>query len=142
MSFDIGNTLAGFQKLKQNIITTTGDLSRGGSDMMIEDAKDATPVKTGHLKSSIYAFESRRDGYIWTVKFAPHTIYARQRELGGVLVPKTQPYMRFFWEKLGRWVKFTRVEQQGAHYMLIGISVAKAAMGDYLAGGWGKGMKI
>ena len=59
-------------------------------------------VRTGHLRRSIQSgvidkIGSKIEGAIWS-----NLIYARIQELGGVVLPKKKPYMRFQID--GRWI--------------------------------------
>ncbi len=141
MSFNIESTLAGFESLKNNIIQTTQNLIGEGGDVMVQSVKNATPVMSGKLRESVYAYDSKSTGYSWEIKFAPHTIYARQRELGGQLFGKYTTHLTLRWFRDGRWHIRRTVYQTGSHYLERGVDASIAQISALLVDRWGAGMR-
>jgi hypothetical protein len=79
-------------------------------------------VVTGRLRAGVFSKASRgTPGEIFAtgVLGVSNIIYSWIHELGGTTRPhviqaKSAPYLAFYWEKIGRWVRFKKVNHPGS----------------------------
>lgn len=69
----------------QRVEQATMEATRSGGEALSAAAKQSAPVVTGRLRGSIHAGAVRGGGGTWVTTVAPHVVYARIIELGGVI---------------------------------------------------------
>lgn len=83
---DVSALDAALAQLKEQVEHATSQVVEQGGAALAGQAQDNAPVKTGALRRSIYAEPPESNGVAsWTTQVAPHVIYARIQELGGVV---------------------------------------------------------
>jgi phage gpG-like protein len=77
-------------------------------------------VVTGRLRSSLYSFASENPGtQDWVGLLGTNVNYAAIHELGGItrphpIVAKNRPYLVFWWDRIGKWMKIKSVHHPGS----------------------------
>lgn len=92
-------------------------LSKTGNVSGENPSKVGTPpaVRTGHLRRSVQIDRSQIGRF--RVRVGPGVIYARIHELGGVIVPKTKPWLVFKIPGVAGLIKTKRVRMPKRPYV-------------------------
>lgn len=85
-SWDVQGAVAALDALARSVNAATADASKQGAEAIRGRAAQNAPKVTGRLAGSILAGTPRSEGVgTWVTEIAPHVIYARIIELGGVI---------------------------------------------------------
>lgn len=99
--------LKGEEKMRRAIEQAIKNVTAYG----VAQAKKYSPVKTGHLRRSIYNTPVTPTGS----KYGSNVIYARIQEFGGTIKPKKAKRLRF--EIDGKVIFAKQVKIKGKHYL-------------------------
>lgn len=97
-----------------------------GAMIIMNAAKGFAPVRTGNLRRSIHTETVLRSPQKVTVSVGTDVIYAKQREYGGVIVPRSAKMLA--WQGPdGQWHFARRVYQKPTPFMRPAFDTRKAA---------------
>lgn len=106
---DTGPTQAAW--LRREMARTTNGLAATGVGLAVQNA----PIDTGALRASILVRKAATKEDL-TAQFGSYGVeYAWQREEGGTIYARNEPYLVF--EVNGHWVRTKSVFQKGSHFM-------------------------
>ena len=122
-SIDVAGTIAGLQLMKDNVREALQQSSSDALKTYRDTAKTLAPVgepgnstnPPGQLRDSIRAQVYGGSDGVFRFRVGPRTIYARQRELGGVILPVRA--FRLIFHIYGVRVRTERVFQYGSFFM-------------------------
>ncbi len=139
IEWDTTEATAGLDSLKRRVQEATKTAAEKGGLAMVHATMETAPILTGRLKQSIYAYNLRRSGgQGWAISVAPHTVYARQRELGGPITVKRAKvlYNKETGQSFGR-----SVFQAGSHYFSRGLDQSQDAIYQAARQAWADAME-
>ncbi|MBA4541976.1 HK97 gp10 family phage protein [Thermoactinomyces daqus] len=99
---------AGADKLNRAVMQSVKNVLAYG----VAQAKKNAPVKTGHLRRSIFNLSPVRPT---GTRYGSAVVYARIQELGGTIKPKNKKYLRFVVDD--KVVYARKVNIKGKHYL-------------------------
>ena len=132
MAIEVDATIIGIEQLKAHMDLGLAILSNKIAVTVQRNARKETPVGTignstnppGDLAASIIVDGPHYLGPHTTfAEVGPTTIYGRQRELGGDIVPINAPYLVF--SIFDEWIKTVHVFQKDDPYLYRGLLVSK-----------------
>lgn len=90
-------------------------VERFGREFAPRGVPGNSTAPSGELGASFVTSGPSGGEGVWTALVGPTTVYARQRELGGPILPKVAAHLSFV--IFGRRIYATRVFQVGSHYL-------------------------
>lgn len=129
--------MGGVDALLQRVESATNSALSKGGQVMVATTQQTAPVLTGTLRRSIYAYDKVQTGSTFTIKVAPHTVYARQRELGGPIKSKGPWLLR----NKDTGITYGRfVMQTGSHYFSRGVEAAAPQIQGAIEQAWAQAL--
>ena len=92
----------------------TAQLAEETVEVMRSQAPDGKPSReVGHVKIRDSIIKAKWGNGWMVYPTARHSAYPNYGVAPHVITPLTAPYLYFYWEKLGRWVKLSQVNHPG-----------------------------
>jgi len=145
--WNIRMTLAALDSMMEAVKAATIVASRKGAAAFVAQAQQNVTdtfggrgnVSTGALRASIFADPPEQTGPAeWVTQFAPHTVYGRIQELGGVIVPVRAKSLHFFWQGL-EWFR-SMVTLPPRPYLQPALTQARPRVEQIVYEEWGNAM--
>ena len=145
MPIDAKATIAAMEKMKAAMDVEVRFISKNIAATIQKNARATTPIgregnstnPPGELAASIIIdgphFLNRHTTF---TQVGPTTIYGRQRELGGELVPKNWPYMKFTIDT--RVFRKVHIDQKDDPYLYRGLMASEGKIGTIVNKGVAK----
>jgi hypothetical protein len=152
---EVAATIAALEAMKARVEAATPIATAQGGAVIVRNAQERAPVgppAPGTLLRSIVADPVIQTGdETWMVRAAPHVVYGRIRELGGIITPVekkvlawvtsgTRPATIADWKqakKDGRARFAYIVVQEGTHYLQRGLDASEGQILDIATAAWG-----
>lgn len=134
-------TIEALDALLARVQAATAKTVEQAAMVIVAEAQRNAPRKTGTLARSIYADPvSQKSATSWVTQVAPHTKYARIRELGGTILPKRARMLSWIGPD-GRRRFAHQVTQTGTFYLTRAVASSGPKIRQVAAENWARALR-
>lgn len=135
------DAIAALDALLQRMSAATENIVARGAQVIVANAQQNAPVRSGTLRRSIFADPVQRTSALtWMTQVAPHVIYGRIQELGGTIVPKRARMLSWIGPS-GRRVFAHSVTLHGQFYLTRGYQQSLDRIQQIASDEWGQAIR-
>lgn len=113
---DVDRSLDRFRDAKTIRKRVANAMDEVATELLVPGAKERAPRDTGRLERSIQFFGGEWEGDRYVVEFGtdiPYAKYVEYETKAHPITPSTQPYLHFYWDNEGKWMKTPAVMHPG-----------------------------